>query len=173
MGRADWAFILHPGLASKRPECFNGHAQQIGPSSWAGVKRPECFNGHASPLGFSEWACEPIFQTLSITIVKCFRPKHDTSIFGGSLDGRQDLGNKHIWFDVVGPCCSRGRRQPQKHLICLNYGPLVPGGDEGVGVAGVLATGVVVELDPNLVEQAGGDGGAHWFIRKYALWGCR
>ena len=66
LGRADWAFILHPELVSKRPECFNGHAQQIGPSSWAGVKRLECFNGHASPLGFSEGACEPIFQTLSV-----------------------------------------------------------------------------------------------------------
>ena len=68
LGKADWAFILHLGLASKRPECFNGHAQRIGPSSWAGIKRPECFNGHASPLGFSKWACEPIFQTLSVNI---------------------------------------------------------------------------------------------------------
>ena len=65
LGRADWAFILHPGLASQRLECLYGNAQRIGPLSWAGVKRPKCFNEHASPLGLKEWACEPIFQTLS------------------------------------------------------------------------------------------------------------
>ena len=65
LGRADWVFILHHGLESQRLECLNGHAQRIGPFSWAGVIKPECFNGHVSPLGFSEWACEPIFQTLS------------------------------------------------------------------------------------------------------------
>ena len=66
LGRADWAFILHPGLSSQRLERLNGHAQRIGPLSWAGVKRPKCFNGHASLVGVSEWACEPIFQTLSL-----------------------------------------------------------------------------------------------------------
>ena len=27
LGRADWAFILHSGLASQRLECLNGHGQ--------------------------------------------------------------------------------------------------------------------------------------------------
>ena len=65
LGRADWAFILHSGLASQRLECLNGHGQWIGPLSWAGVKRPECFNGHASPLGLSEWACEQLMMPFS------------------------------------------------------------------------------------------------------------
>ena len=52
LGRVDWAFILHPGLASKGPERFNGHA---------------------SPLGFSKWACQPIFQTLSVAPSPCVR----------------------------------------------------------------------------------------------------
>ena len=52
LGPADWAIILHPGLASKGPGCFNGHA---------------------SPLGFRKWAYHPIFQTLSIPPSPCVR----------------------------------------------------------------------------------------------------
>ena len=71
LGRADWAFILHPRLASKRPECLNGHAQRIGPSSWAGVKRSECFNGHASPLGLASELASPFFKPYQLPPSPC------------------------------------------------------------------------------------------------------
>ena len=57
LGRADWAIILHPRLASKGSERFNGHASPLGFSEWACV-----FRWAWLFLGPGDWACEPYFS---------------------------------------------------------------------------------------------------------------
>ena len=82
------------------------------------------------------------------------RPKHYTSIHGRSLDGRQDLGDKHLRRDVTTGICRAWRcRHPQIYFISFNIGPVtVPVANQVVGACHILARGVVVELDPNIVE---------------------
>ena len=93
--------------------------------------------------------------TIVVSCIPISRPKHDTSMHGGSFDEWQDLGDKLLWLDVATTRgCIRCCRQPKKYFISFNFGPvIVPVVNEvGGGAVGVLARGVVVELDPNIVE---------------------
>lgn len=110
-------------------------------------------------------------RAVSILVIVELGPQHDSSVLGGVLERGKHLRlEAPYWYEPT-PCSIWCGRQAKKDVLsCDPCCPLVPGIDE-VGHASrcVLARWVVVELNPDIVEEACLKGFADPLVRERTL----
>lgn len=117
------------------------------------------------------------FNGGAIPIIKPFVPKHNTSILGRSLNSWKKLRVKNIFQNQSAARSRLGScRQPHEHLFGLRRTSLlIPRAQKTISIPfSILEWIVIVELNPNLVEQTGLYSTFQRRIwERSALWGFR
>ena len=102
------------------------------------------------------------------------RPQHDSSILGGPLDGRQHFWCKRSWWDettIGGSLWSC--RQSQEDLGGMDWrSPLIPGCFKIASIGRVVATSIVVKLNPDVVKESRAEGSTEQWVWIGTLWSC-
>lgn len=111
---------------------------------------------------------------VAILVIVELGPEHDSTVLGGVVDGRKHLRLEAVHRYEAASRSIRCGRQAEEEVRGVDpCRPLVPGVDEvGGAPRRVLARRVVVELNPDIVEETCVKGFADPLVREWALRRC-
>ena len=110
-------------------------------------------------------------RTIPSQIIIILRTQHHTSILAGILHQWKNLRYQHICRNISTACSTRCSRETQEEPCCSHIAsPCIPCCFQFSSISFVF-TVIVIELHPNIIKEATGQGLPHVYIRKGTL-GC-